>query len=307
MSRPGKCGVRRRVERVPSTSNVNAHGEALHTRKRPIKTAKKSATGRPRVARRAKASTRLLSKAKSSTDAAGAPRKPSPFLELPAELRNEIYDYVAPSYTAVLRQNARGRLLTNSPLAAVSRQVCEEYIATLYLCAPITAHVKNLDFSHLVTFLNKLSDRELRALPSVNVPSERHILIKLNITDACPPISDMLNRWLLRCEHPTKKGTNLQVSYVVSGNQYFTPHPSYASISNTWHLPTALYRHGALGRPPHIGTPVGNVYHAQKRTLEKMEEAEMAEGRVYEELRKVVRALKKPGSVCSGGKDEDSD
>ncbi|TKA64810.1 hypothetical protein B0A55_10549 [Friedmanniomyces simplex] len=231
-----------------------------------------------------------------------ASHQPTPFLDLPAELHNSIYEYSALHYSAVLRPKARGRLLTNTPLTRVSHQIRAEYAAILFLAAPtITAHIHDLDFSHLVTFLNQLSDRELNALPSLTVPTARQILAELHITRNDSPGTDALHSWLLRCEHPTKKGTNIKMSYVVHGRHVFIPSAGGTPDSRSYRLPTSLLAAGGTrGPPPHIDTPVGDLYWSQKAALGRMEEAEMGEGRVYEELRKVVAALKVPRPLVSG-------
>ncbi|KAK0311168.1 hypothetical protein LTR01_003162 [Friedmanniomyces endolithicus] len=171
------------------------------------------------------------------------------FPTLPTELRNAVYEYSALHCTAVLCPNARVRA---------------EFAAALHLTAPvITARVENLDFSHLVTFLNQTSDRELRALPSVTNASARSINIELCMFGrgrwtCCLNWQDLdsLHRWLLRCEHPTKRGADLEVSYTVLG---------------TW-----------VDR---------RLYYTQQGALERMEKAGMGEGRVYGELKKIVAAL----------------
>ncbi|KAK0938171.1 hypothetical protein LTR29_010282 [Friedmanniomyces endolithicus] len=186
------------------------------------------------------------------------------FPTLPTELRNAVYEYSALHCTAVLCPNARGKLLSNSPLMAVSHRVRAEFAAALHLTAPvITARVENLDFSHLVTFLNQTSDRELRALPSVTNASARSINIELCMFGrgrwtCCLNWLDLdsLHRWLWRCEHPTKRGADLEVSYTVLG---------------TW-----------VDR---------RMYYTQRAALERMEKAGMGEGRVYGELKKFVAAL----------------
>ncbi|KAK1059396.1 hypothetical protein LTR33_013161 [Friedmanniomyces endolithicus] len=186
------------------------------------------------------------------------------FPTLPAELRNAVYEYSALHCTAVLCPNARGKLLSNSPLMAVSLRVRAELAAALHLTAPvITAHVQNLDFSHIVTFINQTSDRELNALPSVTGASERRIKVELRMVGrgwvpCCLRRQDLdsLHRWLLRCEHPTKRGADLEVEYEVRG-EYVDRHLCYT----------------------------------QRAALERMERAGMGEGRVYGELKKFVAAL----------------
>ncbi|KAK4896882.1 hypothetical protein LTR27_005129 [Elasticomyces elasticus] len=170
------------------------------------------------------------------------PKDHSPFLSLPAELRNLIYECSVEQSSAVLIHYARGRLISNSPLMGVNRQVRNEYTSVLYLAAPlITAHIRNGDFAHLVTFLNRLSDHELAALPSQEVPSERQILAKLHIDG--PTLTERLDRWLNRLR---------------------------------------------------------GVYMAQLSALIRMEKFEMDDGRAYQELKKIVEALKVPQPSVPG-------
>ncbi|KAK3648189.1 hypothetical protein LTR56_007601 [Elasticomyces elasticus] len=204
------------------------------------------------------------------TEPSATPAVPFRFLELAAELRAAIYEYSALHSTAILRPNHGGRLLSNSPLARVSHQVRDEYAAAVYLAAPvITADIFNLNFTHLVTFINKLSDRELRVLPSLDVPSSREILVKVHLTGKTVPQLEMLNRWLLRCGHPTKKGTNIKVTYMVFGQSVFnnTYYPYGEICRSSWNAAWSLAVYGGMGPPPHIGTPVGDVYAAQKAVL----------------------------------------
>lgn len=141
------------------------------------------------------------------------PKGRSLLLELPAEIRNSIYEEVAADSQALISRRHRGTLLSKSGLGRLSRQVRSEYHAALYLYAPkITARVKNSDFGHVVTFLNRLSDAEMRALPSVQVASNRRVTLELELGSDRVDY-DLLRRWLRRCGHPTKRGTNIGFSY----------------------------------------------------------------------------------------------
>ncbi|KAK1814224.1 hypothetical protein LTR12_011423 [Friedmanniomyces endolithicus] len=117
--------------------------------------------------------------------------------------------------------------------------------------------------SDIVTFINGLSDRELNALPSVTVPSERRIKVELRMygrgwAPCCLNRQDLdsLHRWLVRCEHPTKRGADVEVSCEVLG-EYVDRH-----LCNT-----------------------------QRAASERMARAAVSEGRVYSELKKFVAAL----------------
>ena len=149
-----------------------------------------------------------------------SPRSQQPqafrFLDLPAELRNNIYEKVAEDETAYLKKNTRGNLACASGLSCLNSQVRSEFLAILILVAPqIVTLVTNWDFSHVVRYLNKLSDAELNALPTVKTPSARSMDIQLRVTHEPRFNIDFLTRWLNRMSHPTKKGTDLGVRYTV--------------------------------------------------------------------------------------------
>ena len=147
--------------------------------------------------------------------------KPFRLLDLAAELRDMIYACIVETDTpARLDRRNRGKLIVISAMSQTSKQVRQEITSATYLYAPIIADVRNLDFRHIVTFFNKLSDLELRYLSgtTANKNPERKITIELFFTqDYLKAASSglFLDRWLNRIEHPTKKGTKVDFSYSV--------------------------------------------------------------------------------------------
>ena len=140
------------------------------------------------------------------------------FLELPAEIRNIVYEDVVDGLPeGYLSYRTRSILSSRSALPRVSRQVREEFQAVLYLRASrIIAEVKNFDFRHIVTFLNRLSDKEAATLLAPSATT-RHMTIRLEFSKK-PPFDIMagiplLNRWVNRMDHPTKRGTNIGTTY----------------------------------------------------------------------------------------------
>lgn len=207
------------------------------------------------------------------------PGRPSLFLALPPELRNHVYSFVAADAPpVVLHPKTRGRRLSKSPLMTLSKQVSEEYQAMLYFSVPgITAYVKDFDFGHVVTFLNKLSEAEVKALPSlntanaapaINIPTERKVLVELEITKACAHNPESLHRWLTRCGHPTKKGTRLDVTYTAKGD---------GGNVSVW---TSPYQ------PRSTASQVREVLQKKATELGRVDK-----GRVYQELLKILQAL----------------
>jgi len=194
----------------------------------------------------------------------------SPFLELPAELRNAVYEYVAIDACGALHRRTRGKLASRTALCRVSKQVRDEYHAVLYMTTPyIEAHVKDFDFGHIVTFLNKLSDRELNALPTSTIPTHRKLRVHIRITQACPHNPEGLQKWLLRRQHPTKKGTRIEVEYTTEGRK--------STVTATEVIHFAPY----------------HVWDTLMKKLEQLEKT-TSEGRnspLYKELKKVVDAV----------------
>jgi hypothetical protein len=139
------------------------------------------------------------------------------FMDLPAELRSLVLEKAVEDETAFISPRTRGALACSSSLPRVNKQVREEFLSVLYLQAPLVrVKVNNFDFRYLITFFNRLSDRELDALPSIVLPVERKVIVELEISRH--PLLDLylkpkLMQWLRRVAHPTKKGTKVSVSY----------------------------------------------------------------------------------------------
>lgn len=99
------------------------------------------------------------------------------------------------------------------------------------------ATVKDFNFSHIVTFLNRLSETEVKGLTSVEAKSDRKMLIELdfgentmfNFWPSAETPAQSLLRWARRTEHPTKKGTGIDITYVVVGTRR-----SQLSQLNSW-------------------------------------------------------------------------
>lgn len=117
---------------------------------------------------------------------------------------------------AEISSRNRGILASRSPLNCVSKQIHNEYQAVLFNHAPhITAVVKDFDFQHIVTFLNGLSDSELKHLPSVSSTNhQRRITIELRLSSKFNGDTELLRRWLRRCDDHSKKGSGVDFSYV---------------------------------------------------------------------------------------------
>ncbi|EME39540.1 hypothetical protein DOTSEDRAFT_66509 [Dothistroma septosporum NZE10] len=156
------------------------------------------------------------------------PRQTFPFLRLPRELRDEIYQYVLLGRSAALSTSKGQSLTTTSPLTAVNEQICEEFNdALLFYSETITTNVRNYSFAHIVTFLNRLSEAQVARLASCPskeasqatsihkaTPSpERTIRITLSFTPKAKNCRTNLNRWLDRFDVEGKRGSEIMFEY----------------------------------------------------------------------------------------------
>jgi len=144
-------------------------------------------------------------------------------LDLPAELRVNIYEYVFASTGGVhlARQTYKRALATTSKLVYANKQIRYEFMAAATLYSDISTTVLRLNFTHIVHFLNRSTDEELKALPSraEAAPSTRTLTVVLQADGDFNGSRDwLLDRWLNRIEHPTKKGTSVAFSYCVDAN-----------------------------------------------------------------------------------------
>lgn len=148
--------------------------------------------------------------------------KPFPFLGLPPELRNHIYTYVInDDPTAYIRHSNRGCLVNNSGLSNVNRQIRDEFTSLLHVSATsIVAKVTNFDFSHIITFLNRLSEIDLETLPSTSHAANQKLIVRLAVRSRVADHRSKLQRWLNRLDHPTKKGTAVTVEYDADRTSY---------------------------------------------------------------------------------------
>lgn len=131
---------------------------------------------------------------RSSTSSSG-----SPFLDLPPEIRNQIYEEVALDSEAHLPTNSPGKLINHhNSLNFVSRGLHSEYEDVLYTStALITTLVQDFDFSHILALFDRLAEPKQKALQDSR-PQLRHLKITLKLTAACRRNLDALRAWLDR-------------------------------------------------------------------------------------------------------------
>ncbi|KAH9845303.1 hypothetical protein Tdes44962_MAKER01313 [Teratosphaeria destructans] len=231
----------------------------------------------------------------------------SSFLALPAEVRDHIYSFCAIMDSARITPKTKGELIGASPLLSVNKQVRQEYKGALYREAPITARVVDFNFAHVVKFLNRLSDSELKArtpttfrgsnmdrdgcqprapTPSsvrkskgkmtLRTPSEPTFEVLLLLTRGCQPNPEGLQRWLLRLENPLKKGSQISMSYRVAPRAH--------------HLKLEACRIvRAVGAHSSLCNTLDEIIRVLTGKIRRVEELE--QGKLWREMKKVQRAL----------------
>ena len=143
--------------------------------------------------------------------------KPFRFFDLPAELRNLVYQTIAQEQIVNLKARNltdRSGLLTKDAIP----QLRDEYLPIhLLYASKVVATVTGCDFRKVVAFLNRLSSAEVELLPSTEKSGTKKIEITLDFAHF---EGFLLKRWLNRAGHPTKKGTMLDISYSTSFDMY---------------------------------------------------------------------------------------
>ena len=172
------------------------------------------------------------------------------FVDLPAELRNKIYEFAAEDETAALCPKRRGRLTSKSPLSMVSHQIRDEYLGVLCMAmGEIKALVKNFNFRHIVTFLNRLTDAELNSLSTRAHPSPRSIRFTVGINHISLETLEDLQRWLRRFQSPDVRGSNIDASYeFVSGWGIDQHHHRHLAGSSSYASPEWYWTHPRSSR-----------------------------------------------------------
>ncbi|KAK3675937.1 hypothetical protein LTR78_004129 [Recurvomyces mirabilis] len=121
--------------------------------------------------------------------------RPFRFLNLHAELRNQIYGIYAAECNVILVHAAGAKgphVVAQHPISQVNQQLRDEFITelerqTLNTTRDIRARVKDFDFSYLIAYLGKVVRRDPLALfdyePATMAPHRRRLRVELDISD----------------------------------------------------------------------------------------------------------------------------
>ncbi|KAF9738951.1 hypothetical protein PMIN04_008658 [Paraphaeosphaeria minitans] len=173
-------------------------------------------------------------KTKETTSPASSPAEPSPtrpppqnqplppFLALPRELRDEIYKHILSADTSTTLKPGSRNPATRCGLVGANAQLCEEFLDAVLVHAPvITTTVRNHNFAHVVTFLNRLSAAQLARLAAQKpgaAGARRHIRIVLAYSAGARDSRAHLNRWLDRFDDVGKRGKEFEFEYAGDGS-----------------------------------------------------------------------------------------
>lgn len=139
------------------------------------------------------------------------------FLSLPRELRDEIYKHILETDSSITMKQRN--FITKTGLVGTNSQICSEYLDAVLFHAPvIKTTVRNHNFAHVVTFLNRLSEAQLQRFQTSAVAARsqpRKIRITLTYSHTKTSTKPQLNRWLDRFDDPGRRGAEIEFEYVL--------------------------------------------------------------------------------------------
>jgi hypothetical protein len=155
---------------------------------------------------------------------------PSAFLQLPIELRDEIYSHVAstdPASSTITLTSQPGGTASHvyHGLLHACKQTRTEYTRALLRYSGITAIVENFDLEPLVAFISQLPRAFLDSLPKQFVPLEltasgidyvnpgARVHIQVKITDDIPAALEGIRRWQVKQQSLERIGSRCKVTY----------------------------------------------------------------------------------------------
>lgn len=146
------------------------------------------------------------------------------FLELPPELRNAIYAAILEDAPVTIPRNHRRRLKMPSALIGANKMIHDEFRSYATLEAPvIRADVFNLDFGHVITYLNRLGETQLKQLEHAS-SSQRSteqtikIVLTMKVIETYLIPYAQVDRWLNRFDDTLKRAAGMRFEYEAVGD-----------------------------------------------------------------------------------------
>lgn len=182
-----------------------------------------------------------------------------PFMQLPPELRNNIYEKALENHPVLhlSRSRTKKTLASGSSLIRASKAIRQEFLQMVVVGAPIVeTTVLNYDFAHVIAFMNRMSDAELKRLEGeasttqteyaddmelehperqtettqTDLTAPRVFRIRLSFKFGDCSDNDLtwykqkaragIVRWVKRFDRPNKKGHKVHVEYVNAGSAW---------------------------------------------------------------------------------------
>ncbi|KAK5691853.1 hypothetical protein LTR97_011024 [Elasticomyces elasticus] len=142
------------------------------------------------------------------------PDRISLLLDLPPELRTAIYEqiFITNGGVQLSRNTSHRNLATTCPLVRVNKQIRDEFLFAALLLADIRTTAIGLDFRHIVSFMNRLSEREIAALPKNDNLTDRTVSVEIIMPKQWKR-EVYLARWASCVQDSVKKGTQVRYRY----------------------------------------------------------------------------------------------
>ena len=137
-------------------------------------------------------------------DLATQPTQPTPstpgrltFFDLPAEVRNAIYELLAAETVLTLpppeeRKKRIAGIIPQCGLVLASRQCRQEFLPLFYSTSPVVIDIRDFDFSNIIRVIGSLYSTELKALRA-----NHNLIIRLRTLNCTRANLDELRRWLV--------------------------------------------------------------------------------------------------------------
>ena len=141
---------------------------------------------------------------------------------LPGELRNQIYEQLANDDRITILEELGDRFSTESlylsRFSDIDQGIQKEYVSIAFgRSRSIETTVHDFDFTHVMAFLDHLTDKEINTFPNLDYPSNRRFIINLEIDLGRPPNLTNLRSWLDRFRRGCK-GTEIEFHYEAHQN-----------------------------------------------------------------------------------------
>ncbi|KAK4506474.1 hypothetical protein PRZ48_000206 [Zasmidium cellare] len=163
------------------------------------------------------------------TSGTPSPDKPFRLLDLPAEVRDNVYEKALEDepIAHLSRFTSDKKLLTDSRLVGVSKQVQQEFTDVMDLYAPIIrTSVRNFDFGAVIAYLNRISEADVEKLTKDTAALTRTMRIEFEFRRPFPyDFGRNLQRWLNRVRDPSRKGTDVVFEYAWSDDAWLYDTP----------------------------------------------------------------------------------